>query len=86
MRDPQGGRSGVCLAFWPLRPELRLITLTMELAGMKGKRTDERFLLSFFLPISFQTEALAWYYLGKHTLGECAPSQSNTAKDLATVI
>ena len=56
------------------------------MAGMKGKRTDERFLLSFFLPISFQTEALAWYYLGKHTLGECAPSQSNTAKDLATVI
>lgn len=73
---------------WLSRPrsELRLITLTMELAGMKGKRADERFLLLFFLPISFQTEALAWHYLGKRTLGECAPSQSNTTKDLATVI
>lgn len=52
VRDPQGERGEVCLALQPLRPELRLITLTME-RGVNEKKKEPMKDFAFIFPFNF---------------------------------
>lgn len=67
----------------PLRPKLRVITLTMELGVMKRKRGNERFCFYSSFQSLFRLKSQNDILLGEVY---CAPGQSKTIKELVTVI